>query len=52
MFRVARDWEERLSLFLQEAIESPEREPEICEELIEYVRFLVQSQKRSNLQML
>lgn len=40
-FRIVSDWEERLSGFLQDAINQPHREPEICEELIEYVQFLV-----------
>lgn len=35
------DWEERLSEFLNEAIEHPEEEAAICEELIEYVLSLV-----------
>jgi hypothetical protein len=34
-------WEQRLSQFLRRAIASPEQEPEICEELIEYVLHLV-----------
>lgn len=39
---VVADWEERLSVFLRQAIDQPHMEPEICEELIEYVQFLVQ----------
>lgn len=35
------DWEERLSGYLQAAIDQPHLEPEICEELIEYVQSLV-----------
>ena len=45
--RVVADWEERLSGFLQDAIDQPHREPEICEELIEYVQHLVRESRRS-----
>jgi hypothetical protein len=43
---VREDWEEKLSSFLQRAIEEPYEEPYICEELIRYVMLLVGEEKR------
>lgn len=45
--RVAADWEERISMFLQDVIAQPHREPEICEELIEYIQHLVREDRGS-----
>lgn len=45
--RIVSDWEERISMFLQEAIENPEREAQICEELIGYVQYLVRSDRNA-----
>jgi hypothetical protein len=45
--RVAADWEERISMFLQDAIAQPHREPEVCEELIEYIQHLVREDRAS-----
>lgn len=43
-----RDWEEQLSCFLQDAINNPDQEPEICEKLIAYVQFLVQLERNAS----
>jgi hypothetical protein len=41
------DWEERLSLLLQEAIEFPDNEPEVCERLINFVLFLLENERET-----
>lgn len=44
---IVADWEERISLFLQEAIDTPHMEPEVCEKLIEYIQHLVRQDRHA-----
>jgi mannitol/fructose-specific phosphotransferase system IIA component len=39
------DWEHRISEYLKEAIQSPHREVEVCEELCEFVMELIQDEQ-------
>ena len=43
---IIRDWEQRLSQYLRRAINNPDDEPQVCEDLINYVLMLVENNRR------
>ena len=44
-FEIYKDWEHRVSQFLKDAIQSPDKEPEICEALCEFIMELVEDER-------